>query len=181
MPATYWNPSENAQLAIGPGLKNAQTIYNGNASLTAEMGGGPGAQSAMGVVGNVNPGMTAPVTSWQAAKNIGQGFSSGGVGGGLQSFFGNLGGLFISDARMKDNIRPVGMLNNGLPVYAFNFKGGGPTQIGLLAQEVAQVMPQAVQQASRGMLAVDYDMATQQPQQGQQQAPQQGAPRNGMA
>ena len=75
-------------------------------------------------------------------------------------------GAASSDARIKDNIRPVGLLYNGLPVYAFNFKGGSPTTIGLLAQDVAKVMPQAVSRGPHGLLQVNYDMATMPPQGG---------------
>ncbi len=66
----------------------------------------------------------------------------------------------LSDARAKDDIRPVGMLNNGLPVYAYRYKGQPGTQIGLLAQEVAQVRPEAVGPfGNTGLLGVDYDRA----------------------
>ena len=84
----------------------------------------------------------------------------------------------ISDARLKQDIRRVGLLDNGLPVYAFRFMGG-PTQIGLLAQEVQQALPEAVTKGPKGLLAVNYDMATQAPQQGPPQGampPPQGMP-----
>jgi hypothetical protein len=69
-------------------------------------------------------------------------------------------GAMFSDARMKTDIRPVGLLDNGLPIYAYRFKSGGPTQIGLLAQDVAKAMPQAVGHHG-GLLTVNYDLATE--------------------
>lgn len=81
-----------------------------------------------------------------------------------QSMFnlaGTLGaGYLMSDRRMKTGIEPVGKLDNGLTVYAFRYKHGGPVQIGLMAQEVAQVVPDAVVEIE-GVLHVDYRKACQ--------------------
>jgi hypothetical protein len=150
-----WQSDANSHLYAGGGLQNAQTAYNASGQAVAGMGGGQTAQTAAGVYSNADPAATAPLTSWKAVQQMGDG------GGGYQGFMSNLPAVFMSDARMKTDIRPVGLLDNGLPVYAFRFKSGGPTQIGLLAQEVAQVMPQAVEQGPRGILGVNYDMATQ--------------------
>lgn len=84
----------------------------------------------------------------------------GGIGGTL---FGNKEGEkkgLFSDARIKENLRPVGQLFNGLTVYAFNFPGEDVTRIGLVAQEVQQQIPQAVSQTEEGLLMVDYDLAS---------------------
>lgn len=71
------------------------------------------------------------------------------------------GGLaLLSDARIKENLRPVGMLFNGLTVYAFNFPGDEKTRIGLVAQEVQKLIPEAVTQTEEGLLAVDYGLAS---------------------
>lgn len=61
----------------------------------------------------------------------------------------------FSDRRVKKDIRKVGKLNNGLPVYAFKYIWGGPDQIGLMAQDVEQVNPAAVGQVN-GVKTVDY-------------------------
>lgn len=65
-----------------------------------------------------------------------------------------------SDARLKENITPVGQLYNGLTVYLFNFIGSDTPHIGLLAQEVALVKPEAVFEDENGYLMVRYDIAT---------------------
>ena len=52
-------------------------------------------------------------------------------------------GLF-SDARLKQNIRPVGKLDNGETVFAYQYKGSNVTQIGVIAQEVEEHHPEAV-------------------------------------
>ena len=65
----------------------------------------------------------------------------------------------LSDARVKDNIRPVGKTFDGQNIYSYNI-GEGPTQMGLMAQEVLDRKPEAVGQRA-GLLTVDYDRATE--------------------
>jgi len=69
--------------------------------------------------------------------------------------------MALSDARAKTDIREVGRLDNGLPVYAFRYKAGGPAQIGLMAQDVVKVHPDAVGVRDDGLLAVDYARAVE--------------------
>jgi hypothetical protein len=68
-------------------------------------------------------------------------------------------GFQSSDERLKTDIRKVGELDNGMPVYLYRFKAGGPFQIGLMAQEVAKVKPEAVGTMPNGYLGVDYAKA----------------------
>lgn len=69
-------------------------------------------------------------------------------------------GIKYSDRRLKTEIRTVGKLHNGLPVHSFRMKTGGPKQIGLMADEVQKVRPEAVSEDARGMKMVDYEKAT---------------------
>lgn len=86
---------------------------------------------------------------------------SQGALGGLFGLAGSLGSAAItaSDRRVKDDIRVIGKLDNGLPVYSFRYKSGGPVQIGLMAQDVQEVNPAAVVDVG-GVLHVDYGQAT---------------------
>jgi hypothetical protein len=86
--------------------------------------------------------------------------NANGIMGMVGSGINLIGGLF-SDARIKENLRPVGQLFNGLTVYAFNFPGEETTRIGLVAQEVAELIPEAVGETDEGILTVDYGLATQ--------------------
>lgn len=65
-----------------------------------------------------------------------------------------------SDRRIKENIVKVGVLDNGLPVYIFNFKADPNKiqQIGLMAQDVEKVIPSAVIEIN-GIKHVDYEKA----------------------
>jgi len=81
--------------------------------------------------------------------------------GGLFGLAGSLGSAAImaSDMRLKDDIERVGTLDNGLPVYRFTYKSGGPVQIGLMAQDVMDVHPEAVHTMDNGYYGVDYAQA----------------------
>jgi len=67
-----------------------------------------------------------------------------------------------SDARIKENIRQVGVLDNGLNVYEYEYKPaykdtwGHGQQIGVMAQEVEQLIPEAVSVHPDGYKMVDY-------------------------
>ncbi|MGL4651486.1 MAG: tail fiber domain-containing protein, partial [Caldilineaceae bacterium] len=107
-------------------------------------------------------GTTTGTQPMQQANPIMQGAGAlfGGLGslGQLGQGAAGLGSLFsfLSDARAKEDITPVGQLDNGLPVYSYRYKGDHRTQIGLLAQEVAQVKPHAVAPMGGGLLGVNY-------------------------
>jgi hypothetical protein len=64
-------------------------------------------------------------------------------------------GAVVSDRRMKTDIKKVGRLDDGLAVYKYRYKAGGPQHIGVMAQEVQKVKPEAVRNYG-GTLAVDY-------------------------
>ena len=83
----------------------------------------------------------------------------GGLGDALKAV-GTIASIFsMSDARLKDNIEPVGKLYDGQPVYRYDM-GGGPTQIGLMAQEAGLRRPDAVGERD-GYMTLDYDRATE--------------------
>ena len=65
--------------------------------------------------------------------------------------FGNI----FSDQRLKRNIIKIGTRPDGLGVYEFEYIWGGGRQIGLMAQEVQGVYPDAVGEAG-GYLTVNY-------------------------
>ena len=98
------------------------------------------------------------VNAYNAQQNAKQNMAQGWLNLGSAGL--NLGMGLFSDARIKENLRPVGQLFNGLTVYAFNFPGEAVTRIGLVAQEVQQQIPQAVSQTEEGLLMVDYDLAS---------------------
>ena len=69
----------------------------------------------------------------------------------------------MSDVRLKTNIEPVGKLANGLNLYSWDWtqdaidKGlANDMHLGVLAQEVEEIMPEAVVYTDSGYMAVDY-------------------------
>jgi hypothetical protein len=68
-------------------------------------------------------------------------------------------GLLFSDENVKEDIEKVGQLDDGQNVYTYRYKGDDTPQLGLLAQEVLEHVPEAVHNVG-GVLAVDYSMAT---------------------
>ena len=68
--------------------------------------------------------------------------------------------FMFSDERLKEDIEPVGSLDDGQTVYSYRLKGDPRTQIGLLAQEVERRHPDAVTRHPTGMRMVDYRRAT---------------------
>ena len=77
--------------------------------------------------------------------------------GGLGSI---IGGIFgFSDRRLKRDIQRIGQLPNGLPVYRFRYIWSDQQQIGLMADEVARIHPEAVRLGPGGFKMVNYAMA----------------------
>src|SRR5262249_14102422 len=80
--------------------------------------------------------------------------------GGALAAAGTAGKFMASDARVKANKERVGALNDGTPVYSFNYLGDPATRIGVMAQDVEKRRPDAVREIN-GIKAVDYDKATE--------------------
>jgi hypothetical protein len=61
-----------------------------------------------------------------------------------------------SDRRFKNDIRRVATLPSGLGLYRFKYLWSDIAYVGVMAQEVREVMPDAVIEGSDGFLRVDY-------------------------
>ena len=78
----------------------------------------------------------------------------------------SLGSSAMSDIRLKENIRPVGVMPNGLTLYSFEYVdkvkshplAGEGIHVGVMAQEVEQVFPYAVKTLHDGYKVVDYGL-----------------------
>lgn len=68
----------------------------------------------------------------------------------------NTGALAMSDRRLKTDIHRVGEADSGLPIYMYRFKGSKIPQMGVMAQDVEEVAPDAVRTDPRGFKMVDY-------------------------
>lgn len=64
--------------------------------------------------------------------------------------------ILASDRRLKTDIEQIGALANGLRVYAYRYLWSTIRHVGVMAQEVLWVKPEAVVRMDNGYLAVDY-------------------------
>lgn len=131
----------NQLLQTGAGTSTAGTIANNTVVQPGQTGLLPGL--ATGLVGNSGLGLA-----------LGNNLFGSTAGSGAFDALGTL----LSDERVKDNITPVGKLENGLPVYTFRYKGDPVTRLGLVAQDVEKVKPEAVREVG-GVKTVNYALA----------------------
>jgi len=79
---------------------------------------------------------------------------------------GGAGIMAMSDIRTKENIEAIGVAENGLTVYKYEYKpefkdhelAGSGVHYGYMAQEVEQVYPYAVKTLNDGYKVVDYGL-----------------------
>ncbi len=80
--------------------------------------------------------------------------AGGGRGGGGRGGGGRGGGR-RSDIRLKHDISLLGHLDNGIGFYRFSYNGSNKAYVGVMAQDVQHVMPQAVARGRDGYLRVN--------------------------
>jgi hypothetical protein len=91
--------------------------------------------------------------------NSAGGWNSTGFGSGAG--YGNMDlGENLSDERLKTNSVRVGYTDDGIPIYRYRMKGGGHTQMGVMAQDVEKVNPGAVRKHTSGYKMVDYEQVS---------------------
>lgn len=147
--------NEILQQAAGGGVPLGSLLGQTGNQTSSRSGGGSGLASGLGG-GLLGLSLLQP---FFGGGGGGAGVASSAAGGGVLGTLGaGTAGLFGSDRRIKKEIRRVGTLDNGLPVYAFKYKAGGPTQIGVMAQDVEKVKPEAVVEVE-GVKMVHYDQA----------------------
>lgn len=127
--------------------------------LSGALGLGAATQPLLGASGEFGQASMAALQSQQAAAQAAQdrqaNFFSSLVGAGAVAF--------ASDERLKKDIVKIGSTDKGVNIYSWTWnekaKGMGvdshPT-VGVIAQEVQQIIPEAVIQHENGYLMVDY-------------------------
>ncbi len=61
-----------------------------------------------------------------------------------------------SDRRLKADIVQVGMLRAGIPLYRFRYLWSNEVHVGVMAQDVLPIVPEAVTSDAAGFMRVDY-------------------------
>lgn len=102
----------------------------------------------MGQMGQRSTGQVA-----QAGQVSESDSSSGGLG---RTIGAGLSAIGLSDARAKDVGPILDILPNGIEIRWFRYKGDDIDRVGVVAQQVQPIMPEAVIEID-GLLHVDYD------------------------
>lgn len=183
MAAAAANRARTAAQQLGMTLKSDAANFGrgGYANVGAASGVAGGAASAgfntaSGAIGAANQGGALNMQGYGMAGNMyGQQMGTYMQGAtayanaqaqeqsGLGNFLGTIGGAAInkwgfSDRRLKRNIVRIGTLDNGLPVYEYSYIGDKARHVGVMADEVEQVVPAAVKRSAGGFKMVNYGM-----------------------
>lgn len=124
-------------------LRNAAPIQNPNFQGPAHIGMNP--TDVSGNVWNAHNANMNAYNSRQAGSNA--------MLGGLFQLGSNLAFAY-SDRRLKSDVVQIGELPSGLPVYSYTIDG--QKQIGVMADEVQKLFPEAVRESDDGYLMVNY-------------------------
>ena len=62
----------------------------------------------------------------------------------------------LSDIRLKKDINYISTMENGVPIYTFKYKWSDDVNIGTIAQDIEDMIPEAVSINSNGYKMVDY-------------------------
>ena len=162
---------DRAKAGGGDRAKSAKAAANrGSSAARGDRGGGRGgamnvssgraaaAQSARGRASMASMGPRGGMAMAGGGGGFrgggGGGFRGGGGGGG---FRGGGGGGRRSDIELKHDVVLLGYLANGLGYYRFSYLGSSKPYVGVIAQEVERLMPEAVIRGRDGYLRVYYE------------------------
>lgn len=163
------NRANTADRAKGGGGRASATDRakgGSNRTAAANRAGKAAPRSGGGNALNVSSGRAAAAASARGRASFasagGGSFRGGGGGGGFRGggggggFRGGGGGR-RSDIALKHDVVLLGHLANGLGYYRFSYLGSDKAYVGVIAQEVQAIMPDAVTRGNDGYLRVYYD------------------------
>ncbi|MGO4678175.1 tail fiber domain-containing protein, partial [Bosea sp. 2YAB26] len=142
---------DNAFGNMQPGRAANLQSQRGQASFAhagARMGGGGFGGGPRAGGGGFGGGGARMGGGGGARMGGGGGRGGGGRGGG---------GGRRSDIALKDHIVELGRLRNGIGFYRFAYRGSDRRYVGVMAQEVQEVAPDAVTRGADGFLRVYYE------------------------
>lgn len=100
---------------------------------------------------------SALISAGGVSSSQGQSTGSSSSNNGFGDFLGKvIGAAAASDRRLKENIEKVGELANGLGVYTYNYLSQSAKRLGVMADEVAKIQPDALGPTVSGYMTVDY-------------------------
>jgi hypothetical protein len=129
-------------------------VSSGRAAA-AQSARGRASMASMGPRGGGAPSFAGRGGGGAAFAGGGGGFRGGGGGGGGFRGGGGGGGR-RSDIALKHDVVLLGHLANGLGYYRFSYLGSSKPYVGVIAQEVQSLVPEAVTRGQDGYLRVYY-------------------------
>jgi hypothetical protein len=162
---------DRAKAGGGDRAKSAKAANRGGSAARGDRGGGRGgamnvssgrAAAAQASRGRASMASMGPRGGGMAMAGGGGGFRGGGGGGfrgggGGGGFRGGGGGGRRSDIELKHDVVLLGYLANGLGYYRFSYLGSSKAYVGVIAQEVQSLVPEAVTRGRDGYLRVHYE------------------------
>jgi hypothetical protein len=145
----------NLPLNVLSALRTGAQVQNPSFVNSAQQATTGGAD----ILGASQMGYNAQMGNFNAQQAAQQNFNQGLMGLGAA-------GIMASDIRMKENIKQIHWLPNGLPVYEYEYKpefkdhplAGHGKFVGVMAHEAEQMYPQAVTTLDNGYKAVNYGL-----------------------
>lgn len=137
---------------IGEQERQYQQLFNiAQLGQAAAAGQTAAVQQAAGNIGELLTGQANAFAAGQigaanARSQLGQTLLQGAV---------TAGAIAASDRRVKTDIVRIGAMDNGLPLYSFRYKGKPEFHMGVMAQDVEKVKPEAVVEIN-GIKHVNY-------------------------
>jgi len=139
--------------ARGGGSRGSAMNMSSGRAAAAQSARGRASMASMGPRGG-GPSFAGRGGGGAAFGGGGGGFRGGGGGGG---FRGGGGGGRRSDIALKHDVVLLGRLANGLGYYRFSYLGSSKPYVGVIAQEVQRLVPEAVTRGRDGYLRVYYE------------------------
>ena len=140
--------------ARGGGSRGSAMNVSSGRAAAAQSARGRASMASMGPRGGGAPSFAGRGGGGAAFAGGGGGFRGGGGGGG---FRGGGGGGRRSDIALKHDVVLLGRLANGLGYYRFSYVGSSKPYVGVIAQEVQRLVPEAVTRGRDGYLRVYYE------------------------
>jgi hypothetical protein len=133
-----------SQVGAGINFGNYQSNYQGLDLMGAQ-------QAELNRQAQINAASIDAKAKTTAAKWQAGGSAIGGIAGGV--------GAYLSDISLKENIHFEDKIINNLPIYSFEYKNksyGDGRFIGVMAQDVEKIYPEAVTINKNGFKMVNY-------------------------
>jgi len=147
----------NRQAGAGRTAGNRQVRNRGTAARNARSGGRAAHRGASRAAHSRPAGGRGGGARFAGGGHRAAAFRGGGGRGGGGGGFRGGGGGRRSDINLKHDVVLLGRLDNGLGYYRFAYNGSDKSYVGVIAQQVQAVRPDAVTRGSDGYLRVYYE------------------------